>query len=157
MEALDSGFEVEIVAERLPPGGVSDDRKQRRLESGLDEREPAERSSESPSMAGGLGMAEPSPPPRGAPPARLGALTVGTSVAGVDPRGPVRVTQAHWHGADCLDLTYRDATGRTDSGLLYRDDVSDRRLLESPPHETRVMSPDAFARQHLPPARHSGS
>lgn len=31
--------------------------------------------------------------------------------------------------------------------------TGDRRLLESPAHEARVMSPDAFARQHLPPAR----
>lgn len=35
--------------------------------------------------------------------------------------------------------------------------TGDRRLLESPPHETQVMSPDAFARQHLPPAQRSGS
>lgn len=82
-------------------------------------REPAERSSESPSAAGGSGVPARSPTTR---PARLEALTLGASVAGVDPRSPVRVIQAQWHGADCLDLTYRDATGRTDSRLLYRDD-----------------------------------
>lgn len=85
-------------------------------------REPAERSSESPSAAGGSGV--PAQPPTAGParPARLESLTLGASVTGVDPRGPVRVIQAQWHGADCLDLTYRDATGRTDSRLLYRDD-----------------------------------
>ncbi len=53
---------------------------------------------------------------------RLEDLTVGSAIAGIDPRGPVRVVQAQWHGADCLELTYKDPTGRTDSRLLYRDD-----------------------------------
>lgn len=89
------------------------------MEPGLDEREPAERSAEIPSVAGSSDV--PAQPPT-AGPTRLEALTVGAQVTGVDPRGPVRVIQAQWHGADCLDVTYRDATGRTDSRLLYRDD-----------------------------------
>lgn len=89
------------------------------MEPGLDEREPAERSAEIPSVAGGSDV--PAQPPT-AGRTRLEALTVGAQVTGVDPCGPVRVIQDQWHGADCLDLTYRDTTGRTDSRLLNRND-----------------------------------
>lgn len=57
---------VEIVA-AAPRGGASDDRRKTRLKPGLDEREPVERSSESPSMTGGPSVAEPSSPPHVGP------------------------------------------------------------------------------------------
>ncbi len=53
--------------------------------------------------------------------ARLEDLTRGASVKGVLPDGPVTVVDARWHGSAVVELTYKDASGRLGSELLYRD------------------------------------
>lgn len=53
---------------------------------------------------------------------KLEALTPGTTVRGVVPDHQVRVVTVDWFGSNSLELTFKDATGRVDSTLLYRDD-----------------------------------
>jgi len=53
---------------------------------------------------------------------RLENLTPGTVVRGVTADGVVTVVATRWHGTSALTLTYRDAAGRVDERLVYRDD-----------------------------------
>ncbi len=53
--------------------------------------------------------------------ARLEDLTRGAMVKGILPDGPVTVVDVQWHGSVAIELTYKDATGRLDHELLYRD------------------------------------
>jgi superfamily II DNA or RNA helicase len=53
---------------------------------------------------------------------RLEELTPGTVVRGLIADGSVTVVAARWHGTSALTLTYRDAAGRVDEQLVYRDD-----------------------------------
>jgi superfamily II DNA or RNA helicase len=55
---------------------------------------------------------------------KLEDLTPGTVVRGVTADGAVTVVAARWHGTSALTLTYRDAAGRVDEQLVYRDDES---------------------------------
>ena len=54
--------------------------------------------------------------------ARLEDLTHGTYVEGLVPGQVVTIIDAKWHGANVLEVTYKDAGGSRDSELLYRDD-----------------------------------
>ncbi|HEX5414077.1 MAG TPA: helicase-related protein, partial [Chloroflexota bacterium] len=53
--------------------------------------------------------------------ARLEDLTPGAIVRGIFPDALVTVVDVKWYGSDVVDLTYKDATGRPGSELLYRD------------------------------------
>ncbi len=52
--------------------------------------------------------------------ARLEDLTRGASLKGVLPDRLVTVVDVTWHGSSVVELTYKDATGRLGSELLYR-------------------------------------
>ncbi len=52
--------------------------------------------------------------------ARLEDLGPGAAVKGVLPDGLVTVVDLHWHGSNVAELTYKDASGRLGSELLYR-------------------------------------
>ena len=52
--------------------------------------------------------------------ARLEELTRGATVKGVLPDSLVTVVDVKWHGSSVAELTYKDATGRLGSELLYR-------------------------------------
>ena len=53
--------------------------------------------------------------------AKLEDLTPGAWVMGVLPDALVGIIEAKWHGSSVVELTYRDASGRLGSELLYRD------------------------------------
>jgi SNF2 family DNA or RNA helicase len=53
--------------------------------------------------------------------ARLEDLTRGAAVRGVLADGLATVVDVQWYGSDALELTYKDAIGRVDHQLLYRD------------------------------------
>src|SRR4051794_36708815 len=53
--------------------------------------------------------------------ARLEDLTRGASVRGILPDGLVTVVDLRWHGSAAAELTYKDASGRLGSELLFRD------------------------------------
>jgi SNF2 family DNA or RNA helicase len=53
--------------------------------------------------------------------ARLEDLTRGVAVKGILPNGLVTVVDVKWHGSAVAELTYKDASGRLGSELLYRD------------------------------------
>jgi SNF2 family DNA or RNA helicase len=53
--------------------------------------------------------------------AKLEELTRGTWVKGILPDALVNIVDVKWHGSSVIELTYKDATGRLGSELLYRD------------------------------------
>jgi len=53
--------------------------------------------------------------------ATLEELTRGTAVQGILPDRLVTVIDVQWFGTASIELTYKDATGRLGSELLYRD------------------------------------
>lgn len=53
--------------------------------------------------------------------ARLEDLTPGTSLRGILPNESVTIVNVKWYGSDAIELTYKDANGRPQSELLYRD------------------------------------
>jgi SNF2 family DNA or RNA helicase len=53
--------------------------------------------------------------------ARLEDLTKGAAVSGVRRDQAVTVVDVQWHGSNAVTLTYRDAAGKVDHELLYRD------------------------------------
>src|SRR3954467_14735692 len=53
--------------------------------------------------------------------AYLEDLTRGAAVRGILPDGLVTVVDVQWHGSAVVELTYKDASGRLGSELLYRD------------------------------------
>ncbi|MBC7252726.1 MAG: DUF3883 domain-containing protein [Actinobacteria bacterium] len=54
--------------------------------------------------------------------AKLEEITVGATLTGVTPGGPVTVVGLKWIGTVAVELTYKDASGRPGNILLYRDD-----------------------------------
>jgi hypothetical protein len=52
---------------------------------------------------------------------KLEHLTQGAAVNGILPNQAVTVVNVKWHGLDVVELTYKDAAGRPDNTLLYRD------------------------------------
>jgi SNF2 family DNA or RNA helicase len=52
---------------------------------------------------------------------RLEDLQRGASVKGIIPDSLVTVVDIRWHGSDVVELTYKDAQGRPQIELLYRD------------------------------------
>ena len=53
---------------------------------------------------------------------RLEQLTPGAVVLGIDRSGLVTIVTSRWVGDRGVQLTYRDAQGRVNEGLLFRDD-----------------------------------
>jgi hypothetical protein len=53
--------------------------------------------------------------------ARLEDPPRGPAVRGVLADGLVTVLDVQWYGSDAVELTYKDAGGRTGNELLYRD------------------------------------
>lgn len=54
--------------------------------------------------------------------ARLEDLTRGASVRGILPGSLVTIIDVKWFGTAAVELTFKDASGRPDHQLLYRDD-----------------------------------
>ena len=52
---------------------------------------------------------------------RLEDLTRGAAVKDILPGGLVTLVDVKWHGSSVVELTYKDASGRLGSELLYRD------------------------------------
>lgn len=63
--------------------------------------------------------------------ARLEDLTVGASVRGVSPTGPVRILLTEWYGDIGVKVSYELAPGRVEQEVLYRD-AEPRLELEQP-------------------------
>ena len=57
--------------------------------------------------------------------ATLEELKPNSQVKGILPSGPVTILSAQWHGADVVEVTYRDTTGKLGSELLFRDRQAD--------------------------------
>jgi len=53
--------------------------------------------------------------------ARLEDLTRGAALKGILPDGLVTVVDVKWFGSAVVELTYKEATGRLGSELLFRD------------------------------------
>jgi superfamily II DNA or RNA helicase len=53
--------------------------------------------------------------------ARLEQITRGTSVKGILPDGLVTIVDVKWIGSVAVEVTYKDASGKLGSELLYRD------------------------------------
>jgi hypothetical protein len=53
--------------------------------------------------------------------ARLEELTPGATVRGILPNSLVTVVNVQWHGANVVELTYKDGAGQLGHELLYRD------------------------------------
>mgnify|MGYP001044994793 CR=1 FL=1 len=53
--------------------------------------------------------------------ARLEDLSRGAQVRGLHAGGPVTIVDVNWHGAACVEVTYKDPSGRPQNELLFRD------------------------------------
>lgn len=63
--------------------------------------------------------------------ARLEDLKRGALVTGVTPSGPVSVVDVKWHGANVIELTYKDSTGKLGNALVYRDQEPALEVIEA--------------------------
>jgi SNF2 family DNA or RNA helicase len=54
--------------------------------------------------------------------ARLEDVTVGSNVMGIIGNASVVVVAVRWHGTSVLEVTFKDAQGKVDNQLLYRED-----------------------------------
>jgi len=52
---------------------------------------------------------------------KLEKITKGTYLAGVIPNQMVEVVDAIWHGADVIEITFKDGLGNPNNEILYRD------------------------------------
>jgi SNF2 family DNA or RNA helicase len=55
---------------------------------------------------------------------RLEDLTPGTAIRGIIPNGLVTVVNVEWLGSDCIELTYKEPSGKPGNECLYRHDES---------------------------------
>ena len=62
--------------------------------------------------------------------AGLEELQPSASVRGIIPDGLATVVNVEWYGSDAVELTYKDASGRVASELLYRHDESRLEVVE---------------------------
>jgi len=53
--------------------------------------------------------------------ARLEDITRGATIKGILPDDLVTIVDVEWHGTSAVTLTYKDATGRPFTELLFRD------------------------------------
>ena len=53
--------------------------------------------------------------------ARLEDLTRGAQVKGHHTAGPVTIVDVKWHGAACVEVIYKDPSGKPQNELLFRD------------------------------------
>ena len=60
----------------------------------------------------------------------LEELRPSASVRGIIPDGLATVVNVEWYGSDAVELTYKDASGRVASELLYRHDESRLEVVE---------------------------
>ena len=60
----------------------------------------------------------------------LEELQPSASVRGIIPDGLATVVNVEWYGSDAVELTYKDASGRVASELLYRHDESRLEVVE---------------------------
>ena len=63
--------------------------------------------------------------------ARLEELKRGVQVQGILPGSLVTVVDTTWYGADALELTFKDTSGRLGNQLLYRDNEAALALVSS--------------------------
>ena len=68
--------------------------------------------------------------------ARLEELTVDAQIKGLIPNSTVVVKHVQMYGDQAADVTYTDATGRTDRRLIYRDQEADLEIVT----KTRPLS-----------------
>jgi SNF2 family DNA or RNA helicase len=61
---------------------------------------------------------------------RLEELQVRAAVRGITPEGLVTVLNVQWFGSNALELSYKDATGKLGSQLLYRHDEESFQVVE---------------------------
>jgi hypothetical protein len=54
--------------------------------------------------------------------AQLEEISTGSNISGVAGHEPVMVVAVKWYGNAVLEITFKDARGRLDSQLLYRED-----------------------------------
>lgn len=62
--------------------------------------------------------------------ARLEDLKKNAQVKGLIPNGQAIILNIDWHGADVVEVTYRDIDGRSHSELLFRDREADLEITE---------------------------
>ncbi|MDB9312536.1 helicase-related protein [Spirulina sp. CS-785/01] len=53
--------------------------------------------------------------------ASLEQITPGTNVKGILPHQTVTIVDVQWHGGDVLEIIYKDAQGKPDNELLFRE------------------------------------
>lgn len=58
-------------------------------------------------------------------PIKLDQIRVGSVLKGVVANHTIVVDAMQWHGSQCLTLTFRDETGKSDSRLCYEDEAAD--------------------------------
>ena len=63
--------------------------------------------------------------------ASLEDLKQAATVRGVVPDGLVTVVNVQWYGSDAVELFFKDASGRPDNMLLYRDDEARLEVVEA--------------------------
>jgi hypothetical protein len=63
--------------------------------------------------------------------AKLEDLKRNAQVRGLNPSGPVTILNVQTHGADVVEVTYRDVNGKDYSELLFRDREPDLELIEA--------------------------
>lgn len=66
--------------------------------------------------------------------AKLEDLKRNAQVKGLSPAGPVTVLNLQNHGADVVEITYRDVHGKDHSELLFRDREPDLEVIEAGVH-----------------------
>lgn len=63
--------------------------------------------------------------------AKLEDLKRNAKVKGINPSGEVLILNLQWHGADVVEVTYRDVSGKDDSELLYRSHEASLEIVEA--------------------------
>lgn len=63
--------------------------------------------------------------------AKLEDLKRNAKVKGINPSGEVLILNLQWHGADVVEVTYRDVSGKDDSELLYRSHETNLEIVEA--------------------------
>lgn len=70
-------------------------------------------------------------PTRGRPPVQLEELKAGLRVEGLIPAEVITVLAAQWHGADAVELTYKDAGGGLGQQVIFRKDEGQLSVAQS--------------------------
>lgn len=62
---------------------------------------------------------------------RLENITKGTYLSGVMPNQTVEVIDAVWHGADVIEITFKDGLGNPNNEILYRDSENNLEVVQA--------------------------